>query len=79
MRYMLTFYALEDEWMALPQSERDAGIADTAGGSRSTPGRERSSKDTVWDAGRKRCALVVSVRRTCRWSATARSWKRRSP
>jgi hypothetical protein len=25
---MLTFYALEDEWMALPQSERDGGIAD---------------------------------------------------
>ena len=28
MRYMLTFYAIEDEWMALPQSEREAGIAD---------------------------------------------------
>ena len=28
MRYMLTFYAIEDEWMALPQSERGAGIAD---------------------------------------------------
>ena len=28
MRYMLTFYAIENEWMALPQSEREAGIAD---------------------------------------------------
>ena len=28
MRYVLTFYAIEDEWMALPQGERDAGIAD---------------------------------------------------
>lgn len=27
MRYMLTFYAREDEWMALPESEREAGIA----------------------------------------------------
>src|SRR5438132_10137535 len=25
---MLTFYASEDEWMALPQSEREAGVAD---------------------------------------------------
>jgi hypothetical protein len=25
---MLTFYAIEDEWMALPHAERDAGIAD---------------------------------------------------
>ena len=28
MRYMLTFYAVEDEWMALSESERGAGIAD---------------------------------------------------
>ena len=28
MRYMLTFYAIEDEWRALPQGEREAGIAD---------------------------------------------------
>jgi hypothetical protein len=28
MRYLLTFYAAEDEWMALPESERDAGIAE---------------------------------------------------
>ena len=28
MRYMLTFYAVEDEWMALAESERRAGIAD---------------------------------------------------
>ena len=28
VRYMLTFYAIEDEWMALPQSEREAGIAE---------------------------------------------------
>ena len=27
MRYLLTFYAVEDEWMALPEVERDAGIA----------------------------------------------------
>lgn len=27
MRYLLTFYAVEDEWMALPEAERDAGIA----------------------------------------------------
>ena len=28
MRYLLTFYAREDEWMALPAAERDAGIAE---------------------------------------------------
>lgn len=28
MRYLLTFYAAADEWMALPVAERDAGIAD---------------------------------------------------
>ena len=28
MRYMLTFYAHEDEWMALPESERGAAIAE---------------------------------------------------
>ncbi len=28
MRYLLTFYAVEDEWMALSESERGAGIAD---------------------------------------------------
>src|SRR5438105_14746461 len=27
MHYLLTFYAIEDEWMALPPAERDAGIA----------------------------------------------------
>ena len=28
MRYMLTFYAVEEEWMALPHAEREAGIAE---------------------------------------------------
>lgn len=28
MRYLLTFYADADQWMALPQAERDAAIAD---------------------------------------------------
>jgi hypothetical protein len=28
VRYLLTFYAVEDEWMALPYAERDAGIAE---------------------------------------------------
>src|SRR5213593_150143 len=28
MRYLLTFYAVEDEWMALPDAERNAGIAE---------------------------------------------------
>jgi hypothetical protein len=28
VRYMLTFYPVEDEWMALPESERQAGIPD---------------------------------------------------
>ncbi len=28
MRYMLTFYAVESEWMALSDTERDEGIAD---------------------------------------------------
>ena len=27
MRYLLTFYAVEDEWMALPEAEREAGVA----------------------------------------------------
>ena len=27
MRYLLTFYAVEDEWMALPAAEREAGVA----------------------------------------------------
>jgi hypothetical protein len=28
VRYLLTFYAVEDEWMALPESEHDAAIAE---------------------------------------------------
>ena len=28
MRYMLTFYAIEDEWIALPESDRSSAIAD---------------------------------------------------
>jgi len=28
VRYLLTFYAIEDEWLALPEVERDAGIAE---------------------------------------------------
>src|SRR5437762_14223221 len=28
VRYMLTFYAIENEWMVLRQSEREVGIAD---------------------------------------------------
>jgi hypothetical protein len=28
MRYLLTFYAVEHEWMALPESERNAGTAE---------------------------------------------------
>ncbi len=28
MRYLLTFYAVEDEWLALPEAERNAAIAD---------------------------------------------------
>ncbi len=28
MRFMLTFYAVADEWMALPAPERDAAIAE---------------------------------------------------
>jgi hypothetical protein len=28
VRYLLTFYAIEDEWMALPAAERDAGVAE---------------------------------------------------
>jgi hypothetical protein len=28
VRYLLTFYAIEDEWMALPEAERNSGIAD---------------------------------------------------
>ena len=31
MRYMLTFYADEQEWMALAPAERDAGIAEIGG------------------------------------------------
>lgn len=27
MQYLLTFYAAEEEWMALPQADRDAGVA----------------------------------------------------
>jgi hypothetical protein len=28
VRYLLTFYAVEGEWMALPEAEREAGIAE---------------------------------------------------
>ena len=31
MRYLLTFYAVEDEWMALSEAEREAGIAEIGG------------------------------------------------
>ena len=37
MRYLLTFYAVEDEWMNLAESERSAGIADIGDGTSDGP------------------------------------------
>ena len=56
MRYMLTFYAIEDEWMALPESERQAGIADIG----------------QWFAEHARAGKIVEGHRLGRGSKTVR-------
>ncbi len=56
MRYMLTFYAVEDEWMALPQAERNAGIAEIG----------------QWFAEHARSGKIVEGRRLGRGAKTVR-------
>ena len=56
MRYMLTFYAAEAEWMALPTAERDAGIAEI--------GR--------WFAEHSKAAKIVEGHRLGRGTKTVR-------
>lgn len=56
MRYMLTFYAVEEEWMALPNAEREAGIAEI--------GR--------WFAEHSRSGKIIEGRRLGRGTKTAR-------
>jgi hypothetical protein len=56
MRYMLTFYAVEDEWMALPEAERQAGIAEIG----------------QWFAEHARSGKIVEGRRLGRGAKTVR-------
>jgi len=71
VRYLLTFHAVEDEWLALPEAERNAAIADI--------GRwfaEHSQGGKIVEGhrlgrGTRRCGSAGCARRTCRWSATA--------
>jgi hypothetical protein len=56
VRYMLTFYAVEDEWMALPEAERNAGIAEIG----------------QWFAEHARSGEIVEGRRLGRGAKTIR-------
>ena len=56
MRYLLTFYAVEDEWMALPEAERRAGIAEIG----------------QWSAEHARSGKIVEGRRLARGAKTVR-------
>ncbi|HEY6204141.1 MAG TPA: YciI family protein [Candidatus Limnocylindria bacterium] len=56
MRYLLTFYAVEDEWMALPEVERRAGIAEIG----------------QWFAEHARSGKIVEGRRLGRGAKTVR-------
>ena len=56
MRYMLTFYAIEDEWMALPAAEREAGIREIG----------------MWFADQSRAGKIVEGRRLGRGTKTVR-------
>ena len=54
--YMLTFYAVEDEWMALAEDERRAGIAEIG----------------QWFAEHARAGKIVEGRRLARGTKTVR-------
>ncbi|HEV8470153.1 MAG TPA: YciI family protein [Candidatus Limnocylindria bacterium] len=56
MRYILTFYAIEAEWMALPEAERDAGIREIG----------------TWFAEQSRAGKIVEGRRLGRGTKTVR-------
>ena len=56
MRYMLTFYAREEDWMALPKADRDAGIAEIG----------------QWFAEHARAGKIVEGRRLARGTKTVR-------
>lgn len=56
VRYLLTFYAVEDEWMALPEVERRAGIAEIG----------------QWFAEHARSGKIVEGRRLGRGAKTVR-------
>jgi hypothetical protein len=56
VRYLLTFYALEDEWLSLPADERDAGIAEIG----------------KWFAEHARSGKIVEGRRLGRGTKTVR-------
>ena len=56
MRYLLTFYAVEEEWMALPEADRRAGIAEIG----------------QWFAEHARSGKIVEGRRLARGAKTVR-------
>jgi hypothetical protein len=56
VRYLLTFYAVEDEWMALPEAEREAGIT--------AIGR--------WFAEQAQAGKIIEGRRLARGTKTVR-------
>jgi len=56
VRYMLTFYAREEDWMALPKADRDPGIAEIG----------------QWFAEHARAGKIVEGRRLGRGTKTVR-------
>ena len=56
MRYLLTFYAVEEEWMALPEADCRAGIAEIG----------------QWFAEHARSGKIVEGRRLARGAKTVR-------
>jgi len=56
MRYLLTFYAVEDEWMALPEAERDAAIAEIG----------------AWFGGHAQAGKIIDGHRLARGTQTVR-------
>ena len=56
MRYLLTFYAIEDEWMALPEAERNAAIAEIG----------------AWFGGHAQAGKIIDGHRLARGTKTVR-------
>ena len=64
---MLTFYAAEDEWMALPEAERNAGIAEIGQWFAEHAHAGKIVEGERLGRGTKCVRLAACARRTCRW------------